>query len=154
MKTPERILWPTDFSDLSLKASRYARGYRDLFNAELHMIHVCAPTVAPNIEPWLPNRLRATQEDLLEAGQLRLSEVVAEYFDNDPAVICETLMGIPWLKICEYADEHDIGLIIVATHGTTGARHILLGSTAERIVHHAPCPVLTLKCHGREFKGA
>lgn len=87
MKTPEKILWPTDFSDLSLKAGRYARGYRDLFGAELRVIHVCH-------------------------------------------------------------------LIIVATHGATGARHILLGSTAERIVHHAPCPVLTLKCHEKDIKDA
>jgi universal stress protein A len=154
MKTPERILWPTDFSDLSLKAIYCVRGCRDLFKAELHVIHVCSPAIAPNIEPWLPNRLRATEAELLEAARLRLREVVAECFDNDPAVICETPIGSPWLKICEYAEAHKIDLIIVATHGTTGARHILLGSTAERIVHHAPCPVLTLKCHERNVKEA
>ncbi|MFH1417834.1 MAG: universal stress protein [Planctomycetota bacterium] len=152
MKTPERILWPTDFSDLSLKASPYARGFRDLFKAELHVVHVSPPTVTPSIERWLPNRLRVSKAELFEAARSQLEQVVVEHFGGDPTVICKVLMGNPWTAICEYAERHDIDLILLATHGLTGVQHILLGSTAERVVHHACCPVLTIKCHERDFK--
>ncbi len=45
----------------------------------------------------------------------------------------------------DYAKEHEIDLIVIATHGRTGLSHVLLGSVAERIVREAPCPVLTLR---------
>jgi len=53
--------------------------------------------------------------------------------------------GHPSTEICKYAAEHDCDLIIMATHGRTGLAHMLLGSTTEQVVRHAPCPVLTLR---------
>lgn len=55
------------------------------------------------------------------------------------------LTGHPAMAICDYAKEHECDLIALATHGRTGIAHLLIGSTAEQVVRHAPCPVLSLR---------
>ena len=146
--SPKKILWPTDFSELSLNAGGYVRGYRDTFDAEVHIVHVCAPL--PNAD-MLPAGFELTVSDqgvldtFLEAARTRLRRVAEEHLGDVSPVVCEVLSGHPWFEVCEYAELVGIDLIILATHGLTGLRHLLIGSTAERIVQHAPCPVLTVK---------
>ena len=59
--------------------------------------------------------------------------------------------GIPWLEITIVAQETDADLIITSTHGYTGVNRVFLGSTAERVVRRAPCPVLVVREREREF---
>lgn len=59
--------------------------------------------------------------------------------------------GSPFDEICNAARESDSDLIVIATHGRTGLKHVFLGSTAERVVRHAPCPVLIVRERGRDF---
>jgi nucleotide-binding universal stress UspA family protein len=59
--------------------------------------------------------------------------------------------GKPYHEIATFAKERDIDLIIIATHGYTGLKHLFLGSTAERVVRHAPCPVLAVREREHEF---
>jgi nucleotide-binding universal stress UspA family protein len=63
--------------------------------------------------------------------------------------------GKPFVEIVETAIEEDIDLIIIATHGHTGIEHVLFGSTAEKVVRKAPCPVLTIRepIKGYRYKG-
>jgi nucleotide-binding universal stress UspA family protein len=61
------------------------------------------------------------------------------------------VVGTPWYEICRYARDAEIDLIVIATHGATGLRHLLMGSTAERVVQHATAPVLAVKSIEREF---
>ena len=63
--------------------------------------------------------------------------------------------GKPFVEIVETALEEDIDLIIIATHGHTGIEHVLFGSTAEKVVRKAPCPVLTIRepVKGYKYKG-
>lgn len=150
---PSRILWPTDFSELSLCGGKYARGFVETFNAELHMIHVVPPPISPDVTVMMPAEMPVTLNDpeLLTSCRQGLERLQAEHFANVDAVRLEAFYGNPWSGICEYAEKHEIDLIIVATHGRTGLRHVLIGSTAERIVQHAPCPVLVVKGEGRDF---
>jgi nucleotide-binding universal stress UspA family protein len=64
--------------------------------------------------------------------------------------------GKPFIEIIETAAEIDADLIIIATHGHSGMEHILFGSTAEKVVRKAPCPVLTLRepVKGFNYKNA
>ncbi len=144
---PKRILWPTDFSELSLQGARYARAFQEAFSAELHVVHVIAPPVNTDLTVMLPMDvpLSVSQSELTEAGKKALANLVASQFKSDPAIVQRVVFGNPWTMICEYARTHHIDLIIVTTHGHTGLRHVLIGSTAERVVQHAPCPVLTVK---------
>ncbi|MGE0479219.1 MAG: universal stress protein [Phycisphaerae bacterium] len=150
---PKRILWPTDFSELSLLGGRYAEAFRNVFHAELHVLHVILPPLNPEAGVVLPTEvpLAVADQDLLDAGRKRMDRLVAEQFAGDRAIAREVAFGNPWSTICEYAETKLIDLIVVATHGRTGLRHALIGSTAERIVRHAPCPVLTVKTPEKDF---
>jgi nucleotide-binding universal stress UspA family protein len=145
--SPKKILWPTDFSELSQEAGEYAREYQKVFGAELHVVHVCQPLDTPGLQmEMIPGvDLSISQENVVEASRSRLETIVRSRFPVDTPVTCESLVGRAWPEVCDYAKRCGIDLIIVATHGLTGLRHVVIGSTAERIVQHAYCPVLTVK---------
>jgi len=150
---PRRILWPTDFSSLSMRAARYARAFRERFGAELHVIHVIPPALTPDFAATLPTEVPVvySEQELTETCRQRLQELIAEQFSGGAGVLGQVAFGNPWSAICRYAEQNEIDLIIVATHGRTGLRHVLIGSTAERIVQHAPCPVLVVKQAAKDF---
>ena len=141
------ILWPTDFSQLSLAALDCIRGFRDVFDAKLHVVHVCLPPMTPAIglPPPASVELLMQPHDLLKPAQAQLKRLVEEKFDSPNRIKYEAVIGTPWLEVCNYARDNEIDLIILATHGRTGLRHVMLGSVAERIVQHAPCPVLVVR---------
>jgi nucleotide-binding universal stress UspA family protein len=151
--SPGRILWPTDFSELSLRGGRYARGFAQHFGAQLHVIHVVAPAVLPDLSVMAPAGLPVptSEPDLLDTCREHLQELVQRHFPAEMDLMLEALLGHPWSGICEYAERADIDLIVLATHGRTGFEHVVIGSTAERVVQHAPCPVLTVKNNCRDF---
>jgi universal stress protein A len=151
--TPKRILWPTDFSKLSLKAAEYAAGFCDAFGAELHVVHVCMPVVSPYLAVPYSSGIDLSMSNVeLEAdAKLRLQQITKELFAERSPIVYETLVGAPWAGICDYAKRVEIDLIVIATHGLTGLHHVLIGSTAERVVQHAPCPVLTVKNVEKDF---
>ncbi len=151
--SPKRILWPTDFSPLSLHGARYARGLRDVFKSELHVIHVLPPPLTPDLAVALPPEVPVAYSDqeLVQACRDQLAALVPAQFGSAAGVVSAVLFGNPWWTICEYAREAEVDLLIVGTHGRTGLRHIVIGSTAERIVQHAPCPVLVVKNPAKDF---
>lgn len=150
---PKRILWPTDFSPLSLKAADYVNGFRDVFDADLHVIHVCQPLASPTVDVPLAGGIAVgvSQPELLEAANAHLKRLCDEVFPGDTRVTRQALAGNPWHEVCAYADRAGVDLIVVATHGRTGLKHVLMGSVAERIVQHARCPVLVVKSVERDF---
>jgi nucleotide-binding universal stress UspA family protein len=150
---PQRVLWPTDFSELSLRGGRYARGFCEHFGAELHIIHVVPPPLSPDVSLVVPAEVpvAVSEPELVQASQKALDALVKENFASYERVVTKVFFGNPWPSVCSYAKDNDIDLIIVTTHGRTGLGHVLIGSTAERIVQHAPCPVLTVKHREKDF---
>ena len=139
-----RILCPTDFSPPSQHALNYAGALAKENGAELILLHVVPPsaypirnfgtiTGFPNLHDEIQKRV---QQELAEARQ-----------SIDPALAVKTEIrdGVPHVEVLAAAADHDCDLIVVATHGHTGLKHALLGSTTERIVRLATCPVLTLR---------
>lgn len=151
---PKKILWPTDLSLLSSKAAEYVRGFREQFGAEVHVIHVCVPLPNPDLLPegvTLSEPDREVLDEFLQAQRMKLLQFAEEHLGKAPKVVCEVLSGHPASQVCEYAEREGVDLIIIATHGWTGLKHFLIGSTAERVVQHATCPVLTIKNVERDF---
>ena len=66
-------------------------------------------------------------------------------------LVCATAQGTPFLEIVRYAQRNDIDMIVATTHGRTGLSRMLLGSTAEKIVRKAPCPVMVVRPTGQQF---
>ena len=154
--SPKRILWPTDFSALSCHGALYAWGFRDVFKAELHVIHVIPPLLTPDFAVTLPTEvpLAFSERDTLAACRARLESLVTQQFGSAEGVVLDAFFGNPWSSICKYAQDAGIELVVVSTHGHTGLRHIVIGGTAERIVQHAPCPVLVVKNPEKDFVAA
>ncbi len=147
-----RILFPTDFSEPAKQAQRYAMALADKFGSELHLLHIVPQVTIPLPEASTSWTLPDTdQREQLEEAQSRLlKEISLEWVDAHHAVQVAKV-GYPVEEIVNYAKEQDIDLIVIGTHGHTGFTHLLLGSTAEKIVRLATCPVLTVHPQGHQF---
>ena len=148
-----KILYPTDFSDLSVHALRYAKSFAMAYQARLHCLHVVDEAyqywmaMGPNGVPVGP-----APEDMLESAHQEMAGFAEVHFgDMEPEVVTEVLVGRPFMEIIRYAREQAIDMIVLATHGRTGLTQVLMGSTAARVVRKAPCPVLTIRHPEHEF---
>lgn len=140
-----RVLAPIDFSKPSRAALRYASDFATMHDSELTLLHVVEPllSVAEIGYPTLPVApLPSGYKGQMKA---RLEKLKAEELRPGMKVDLQVRVGRPYAEIARAAKEHNVDLIIMATHGYTGLKHVLLGSTAERVVRHAPCPVLTVR---------
>jgi len=145
MKPFNKILVPVDFSEHSAEALRTAVALARSYGATLTLLHVydLAPYALPqgyalftSVEVERLTRefevqLASTKDEALKLG--------AERVDT------RLLSGTPAFRIADFAKDAGIDLIVMGTHGRTGARHLFIGSIAERVVRTAPCAVLTVK---------
>jgi nucleotide-binding universal stress UspA family protein len=151
----EKLLFPTDFSDLALVPLAHAKKLTTAFGAEFHCIHVVDEAfqywtaLGPESLPIGP-----PPEEVLELAKKRMEQFRAAHLAELPRpATCEVLLGRPFAEIIRYAREQAIDLIVMGTHGRGAIAQMLLGSTAEKVVRKAPCAVLTVrdKAHGFEM---
>lgn len=139
----KRILVPLDFSPPSRRALRFAKEWARLFGAELRLFHVIEPTSAVGEFGTVP--FGQLQRDLAGRARDALKQIAREMFPEPMPVSVEVRKGVAYDEIRAAAVRWKADLILIATHGRSGLKHVLVGSTAERVVRHAPCPVLTLR---------
>ena len=139
----KKVLVPSDFSPASDNAFKYALHFGQHFGAQLHVIHVLEPVLSPRFAglpgaPAFSEGEPATAEKKLRAWTDSAGAV---------GVVAKLVLrnGLPAHEIVETAKDLDIDLIVIATHGSTGWKHFCIGSTAERVVRAAPCPVLVVR---------
>ena len=139
----KQILVPVDFSECSRKALRYAIPFAKQFEAEITLVHVVQYPVGAT-------EMMVGFGQIIDESKKALDAQLAEIKDFVPSreILRE---GNPSVEIVRAATELDSDLIILSTHGHTGLAHVLLGSTAERVVRYAPCPVLVVREREREF---
>ncbi|MEW6745939.1 MAG: universal stress protein [Planctomycetota bacterium] len=140
----EKILCPVDFSAPSELALRYARMFAESSHAELHVLHVIEPLIYPS-EYGLASMAAVDLEgEARSNAEKGLQGLAAKHLQGVAATL--TLhVGRAVEAIVEEARKGSFDLIVIGTHGRTGVSHLLLGSTAEKVVRLAPCPVLTVK---------
>lgn len=145
MKTFDKILTAIDFSENSELAFDYAVTMATQFNSELTIMHVINEPVDLR-GFYVPHISFEQLEKEIEEGAAKMMETFCSTklgsFTNYKSVI---VSGIPYEEITRKADEIGASLIILGTHGRTGLDHILFGSTAERVVRSAACPVMTIR---------
>jgi nucleotide-binding universal stress UspA family protein len=146
-----KILVPVDFSGFSTKALDYALAFADQFDSHLLLLHVVEPAVYPESSLLVASALDDLNCDLVQVAQQKLSELRRDRIGERVPSELLVRLGGTFTEIVDAAAELDVDLIILATHGYTGLKHVLLGSTAERVVRHAPCPVLTVRDPEHEF---
>lgn len=141
--TIKKVLVPIDFSDYSKSALKYAVNFSKLFNAEIILIYVVEPVIYPLDFSMGQIAMPSFSTEWDVRAKEELDKLAKKEINSSVKTIIKT--GKPFLEIIETAKEEDIDLIIIATHGHTGVEHIIFGSTAEKVVRKAPCPVLTLR---------
>jgi nucleotide-binding universal stress UspA family protein len=145
MKAIRSILVPTDFSDCARHALAEAVGFARHFGAELTLLHIYQLPAVTYSEPLLAYGGELVQSIEMQANASldALRREVEPQLER--RVHTKTLLGTPYAGIVEEAGASHHDLIVMATHGHTGLKHLLLGSVAERVVQLAPCPVLTVR---------
>ncbi len=149
-----KILFATDFSENSKWALRYALSFAKQYKGKLYILHVIQP----------PNYPLGTYSEISFEAMDKFGRDVSEVAERDIKRLCEEdlegfknyesflVNGTPFLEIIKMAKEKQVDMIVVGTHGRTGLDHVLFGSTAEKVVRKAPCPVLSVRMPGKEFK--
>jgi nucleotide-binding universal stress UspA family protein len=146
----KNILCPTDFSSYSDHALSYAMEFAGRFGATVHVHHALnvpymamAYEIGPDVVAAREIAEKTAKEGLAEKARL-LSEAGV-------AVETHLTVGTPFVDVVTLAREKSIDLIIIATHGRSALKQVFMGSTAERVVRKAPCPVLSVKDPEQEF---
>lgn len=140
------ILIPTDFSDYASVAIEYGSTLADAFAAKVHLIHVLETHLSA--VPVFGGGLAVSSN--VSESKSTAQKMLAELAEGRDMTLC-TLDGPPFLEILRYAEQHDIDMIVMGTHGRSGLEHVLLGSVAERIVRKSACPVLTIRHPDHRF---
>jgi nucleotide-binding universal stress UspA family protein len=155
----KRILCPVDLSAFSLTAVKLAVKIAETGGARLYLLHVIDN---PFDELYLTSITQTDPAaiDLYKSESQRRSKIVRateehsvvllKQFCHDsvehlPRVRYVVSSGDPFEKILDAAEAHRIDLIVLATHGRTGIKRLIIGNVAEKVVRHAPCPVMTVK---------
>jgi len=141
----KKILVPIDFSDYSKSALKYAVNFAKKFNAVLFLIYVVEPIIYPPDFSMGQIAIPTVDLDMDKRAFEELNKLAEKEIPKELKASTIVKTGKPFLEIIETASEENIDLIIIATHGHTGMEHILFGSTAEKVVRKASCPVLTLR---------
>jgi nucleotide-binding universal stress UspA family protein len=145
----DHILAPVDFSLNSRKAVTYATAFAKQFGASITFLHVIQvnyaygefgaidfTSIEREMRAGAEKELRALVDAATAAG-LKAESLIRE--------------GSPAKVIADVADEQQTDLVVIATHGYTGLKHVLMGSIAEQVVRYAPCPVLVVRQQAKDF---
>lgn len=149
METIKRILAPTDLSELSQVGVRYALNLAKAVGAEVTVYHV----VSSEELLWYGEKIKEKTAfgppySVLEKYQSALAQFLKTHFSeltSSVKVHAKVELGKPDENIVEEAKKEGVDLIVISTHGRTGLSHMLLGSVTEKVVRHAPCPVLSIR---------
>lgn len=149
---PKTILFCTDFSENSTLARQYALEYAAAFGANLAILHVINSSRLgyPAFETVAPFDLRELVKSIEESVEKAFDELVEECRKVVKEVTTYSRIGVPAAEIVRLAEEERMDLIVMGTHGWTGFRHLILGSTAANVVRTATCPVLTVRSSGQK----
>lgn len=140
-----RILVPTDFSKQAEYALGYAVFFAQQYGASLTLLHVMAPYFGGTEADVLAVPAAYYGRDLMGILYERLEMIATKIREQGIDVESVVGLGIPFVEIVKTARKTEADLIVIATHGRTGLSHAVLGSTAERVVRKAPCPVLSVR---------
>ena len=145
----KRILFATDFSRWAQRAEDYACALACSWKASLTVLSVAE--FPPGLNPdYLVNQQYLA--DLLKQASAQLVDLKCRAEGRGIAVTTRVATGLPSEEVISAAREEDSDLIVVGTRGKTGLAHILLGSTAERVIRGAPCPVLSVRTDSADLE--
>ena len=146
-----KILVPIDFSPCSQKALQYAVPLARRFGASITLLHVVEPIVYSMDYGYGPVSRQIPNETMLKQTRTKLNSL-GKKIAGSPH-LAETIVrtGAVYFEIAEVARAREIDLIILGTRGCGEVNHLVIGSTAEKVVRHAPCPIFVVRQKEHEF---
>jgi nucleotide-binding universal stress UspA family protein len=142
----KKILVPCDFSTYAEHALTWAVRLAQVENAKIILVN--AVPILPNLSftevPVLVD-IPKIEHQLIASSEEQLRKFVAGHNTGNVPIESRAMLGDPFAVICHVAEEEQADLIVLGSHGRTGLSHVFLGSVAERVVRHAPCPVLVAR---------
>lgn len=145
MRSFDKILFATDFSESSEHAFEYALSLAKKFGSRLTVLHVINEPVdlrgfyVPHVS------FENLEKEIEEGAQQMMAKFCTSHLEGFPNYESLIVTGIPYEEILKYAEEHQVSFIVLGTQGRSGIDHLLFGSTAERVVRKALCPVVTVR---------
>jgi nucleotide-binding universal stress UspA family protein len=137
----DRVLLPTDGSEAAEAAAKHAYSHADRYDAELHVLHVVPEDESASIVGHGDERL-----DTLEVrGREAITPLVKEATARGLSVTSAIEFGTPYREILAYADERDVDLVVMSTHGRSGVGRVVMGSVTERVIRVGETPVVAVQ---------
>ena len=144
----KRILVPIDFSEYSKNALQYAITLARQFSSEVILVYVVEPIVYPADLGFGQMTMPNIEPELAQRGKAGLDQLVKDSVTGEISARTVVRTGRPFVEILTTAKDEHIDLIVIATHGHSGVEHLIFGSTAEKVVKRARCPVLMVRPAG------
>ncbi len=146
------VLVATDFGETSDAALVYGRNLARTFGARLHVLHVVDAITVRAGQEFFPDDLEAQQTEAVDRAKRQLDDLLAtQDLTTMRAKPVVHASGNTAGAIIDYAKEAHVDLIVVGTHGRGPISQLFMGSVAEHVVRHAPCPVLVVRPNEHEF---
>ncbi len=150
MKNIDKILCPIDFSDPSRAALAHAVDLAEHFSARIILFHAISeidhtPSPSYTLTPQLMDQMVQISHQMKENAEKAMKEMVDNIVPEGIDTRQQVAIGNPADRIVQAAEDEQVDLIVMATHGRSGIKGLIFGSVAEKVVRSAQCPVLTMK---------
>ncbi|OPY85485.1 MAG: putative universal stress protein [Syntrophus sp. PtaU1.Bin208] len=140
-----KILYPTDFSDVSKKALQYLIQLKEAGTEEVVILHIIDTRTLHIPEVYSLFDLSLLGEKLESIAQEEADKIAGKLADAGIKTIIRIENGIPFKEILRVEAEEDISLIVIGSHGMSNVQEMLLGSVSEKVIRKAKKPVLIVK---------
>jgi nucleotide-binding universal stress UspA family protein len=147
----KRILVPTDFSESADHALTYGVSFAREYEAELILVHVVETLTVGYASDLFPVPMAEVFDEISGYAKTEIGKHATAIREKGIAVREMVVQGKPSAEITRIAKEESVDIIVLGTHGKGMLDQALFGSTAERVIRKAPCPVLTCQLHQHEF---
>lgn len=143
----KKILYPTDFSDVSFKALEYMKKLRECGSEEVLVLHVIHEQTIVTVRAYGEGTVDAEklEKELMESAMNSMAEVEANLKKFGYKVRKMISIGFPVREILTSEEEEDISLIVIGSHGKSNLEELFLGSVSEKVIRKCKSPVLVIK---------
>lgn len=140
-----KILFPTDFTEGALAALPHAIDLAKSYKAKLYLLHVIYD-MSMSTGLHVPHvSFDALYDEMEKGAKKELENFGGELMEGFKEISCSVVRGVPYEEILKFAAANDVDMIVMGTHGRSGIDRVIFGSTAEKVVRNAECPVLTVR---------
>jgi nucleotide-binding universal stress UspA family protein len=147
----KKVLVPTDFSESARHALTYGISFAREYQAELVVLHVVENLTVGYASDLFPVPMAEVFQEISGYAKAELAKLGAVAREKKVEVVEQVVQGKPSAEIIRFAREAEVDMIVLGTHGKGMLDQALFGSTTERVVRRAPCPVLTVRLAEHEF---